>query len=249
MDKYVIDIGARCTRSIATAGSGGAGGNSSGGTGGSSSSGGASGNPAGYFMTKDWKVTTVDWHGCVWTAIDVVSFSSTFIAPKDFTTAPAEGGPYRVSGNVFSDYNSVALLGFNLNEAVTGTGPQCTYDPAKSKTPGPPPATVPSSATGIAFSWNQLMAPPGGFRIALYATDGLTNAAHRWCATVKDPGGPSFAPFSDFNTACWDGTGAKYNNEPIDAVVFQVPGTASTKSAFDFTINGFAPGTSKADAP
>ena len=32
------------------------------------------------------------------------------------------------------------------------------------------------------------------------------------------------------------------NENPIDAVVFLVPGTVGTKAAFDFTIVGFAPG-------
>jgi hypothetical protein len=63
--------------------------------------------------------------------------------------------------------------------------------------------------------------------------------------------GPSFAKFSDFSTQCWQGATSPvaYNKEPIDAIVFLVPGTAAKTSPFDFTINGLAPGTSAADAP
>ena len=83
---------------------------------------------------------------------------------------------------------------------------------------------------------------------------GATNAADRWCATIADTGGPSFVRFTDFYTQCWYvGTaispGTQYAGEPINAVAFQVPGTLFGNVLFDFTISGFAPGTSAADAP
>jgi hypothetical protein len=43
--------------------------------------------------------------------------------------------------------------------------------------------------------------------------------------------------------------GTQYAGEPINAVAFQVPGTLFGNVLFDFTISGFAPGTSAADAP
>jgi hypothetical protein len=54
-----------------------------------------------------------------------------------------------------------------------------------------------------------------------------------------------------FNSKCWDGTGTTFNpaQNPIDAVAFLVPGTVAKLAPYDFTIVGFAPGTSKADAP
>src|SRR5207248_476561 len=91
-------------------GRGGAGGTSNAGTGGSTTgrggttgTGGTSGttgtggsgtgaNPPGYYMTKDWGVTSVDWHGCVWTGIDsTVAGSTTSVSPQDFTNASKEG--------------------------------------------------------------------------------------------------------------------------------------------------------------
>jgi len=231
----------------------GVGGSNSTGTGGAPSNG---TNPPGYYSTKsDWSVTTADWHGCVWTGIDsTVTGSTTTITPKDFTAATKEGGPYEVSGSVFNDYNAVAMLGFNLNEAVTGDSKQCQYNAAAASQAGPPAATVPSSATGIAVNWSAKVAPPTSFRIQIQGVDGATNANHRWCATITDAQGPSFVPFTSFYTQCWNvgttmSSGTQYAGDAIDAVVFLVPGTVAQKAPFDFTITGFAPGTSKSDAP
>jgi hypothetical protein len=252
-----------------TGGSNGTGGSGSGtggmagsgsGTGGSSSGTGGSGNPGtnppGYYKTGDWGVTSADWHGCVWTGIDsTVSGSTTSIMPQDFTSASKEGGPYEVKGTVYNDYNAVAMLGFNLNEAATSSATQCKYNAAAAMQAGPPAATVPSSATGIAVNWSAAVAPPTSFRIQIQGVDGATNANHRWCATITDAAGPSFVPFSSFYTQCWNvgsssgSPGNKYMGEDIDAVVFLVPGTVAQKAPFDFTITGFAPGTSKSDAP
>ncbi len=212
-----------------------------------------SGNPPGYWKTSDWGVTAVDWHGCVWTGKDsTVAGSTTSVTPVDFTAAAKEGGPYEVSGSVFNDYNSVALLGFNLNEAVTGSSTQCKNNPAASTQNGPPVGTIPSGATGIAVNWSAKVAPPTSFRIQVQGVDGATNPAHTWCATITDAQGPSFIPFSMLNTKCYaPGTGVAFNQatDQIDAVAFLVPGTIANKAPFDFTIIGFAPGTSKADAP
>ncbi len=216
--------------------------------------------PPGYYYTADWAVTSQDWHGCVWTGIDTVASTTTTIsAPttKDFT-ATANGGPYRVSGTVHNTYESVAMIGFNLNEATTGSNTQCAYDASKATAAGPPAGTIPASATGIAFNFTMTKAPPTSFRIQIQMADGATNADHRWCATITSTGGKTFVPFTDFLTQCWnagktgtgkDGPGNKYAKEAIDAVLFLVPGTIAEKAPFDYTIIGFAPGTSAADAP
>jgi Glycosyl hydrolase family 12/Stigma-specific protein, Stig1 len=240
-----------------TGGSGTGTGGSGTSTGGTTGTGGTSsaGDPPGYYKTADWNVTSVDWHGCVWTGIDsTVAGSTTSIMPQDFTAAAKEGGPYEVSGTVYNDYNAVALLGFNLNEAVTGSSTQCKYNAAAATQAGPPTATIPSSATGIAVNWSQAKAPPTSFRIQIQAADGATNANDRWCATITDAQGPSFIPFSSFYTQCWNvgttmSSGTQYAMQAIDAVVFLVPGTMAEKAPFDFTVTGFAPGTSKSDAP
>jgi hypothetical protein len=157
---------------------------------------------------------------------------------------------------VHAAYEAVAMIGFNLNEAIDGDPNQCTYDPAAATASGPPAATIPSSATGIAVNWNPNAALPSVFRIQIQGVDGATNGDHRWCATITDTQGPSFIPFSDFYTNCWnvgvdspDVAPVQYNNEPVDAVVFLVPGTIADNTPFDFTVVAFAPGTSAADAP
>jgi hypothetical protein len=213
----------------------------------------STGNPPGYYVTKDWNVTSVDWHGCVWTYVDdTVRLSTTNITPLDFTTATTEGGPYSVTGTVFNDYNSFAMVGFNLNESITGSSTQCAHDLSKIEAVGPPAATMPGSATGIAFNWSRGQVSTN-FRIQIQSSDAYTNANHRWCAAIPDAG-PSFIRFSDFYTQCWylgtvNSPGTQYDGEPIDAVVFLVVGTEPQRTPFDFTISGFAPGNSVADAP
>ncbi len=226
------------------------------GTGGSTGTGAT---PPGYYYTKDWKVTSVDWHGCVWTGKDsTVANSTTSITPQDFTAVP-EGGPYEAKGTVYNDYNAVAMIGFNLNEAITGSSTQCVYNAAAATQAGPPAITPPSSSTGIAVNWSAAKAPPTSFRIQIQGVDGATNDAHRWCYTITDTQGPSFIPWTSFYTDCWDyptstgdgKTPVQFNptTNTIDAVAFLVPGTAANLAPFDFTIDGFAPGTSAADAP
>jgi hypothetical protein len=235
-----------------TTGSGGTGGSGAGGTTGTGGSTGTA--PAGYYKTADWGVTSADWHGCTWTGKDSTVMNSTtaFTQPTsmDFTSVK-EGGPYEAAGTVYNDYNAVALLGFNLNEAPNGSSTQCKYNAAAAMQNGPPAATIPSTATGIAISWSEKKAPPTSVRIQVQDVDGATNPAHVWCYTITDPQGPSFAPFAMFNSKCWDGTGTKFDpkTNPIDAIAFLVPGTVANTAPFDFTITGFAPGTSKTDAP
>ena len=235
----------------------GAGGSAAGGAAGSG--GGASGsNPPGWYMTKDWNVTSVDWHGCVWTGVDcksncpagitAVPGSTTSITPADFTAATTEGGPYQVTGSVFNDYNSVALLGFDLGDTAKGDAQQCSNSKRSPAADGPPAVTMPSSATGIAVNWTAAKLPLL-FRIQIQGVKGATDPTNRWCATITDPSGPSFVPFSAFSTTCWNTTGTKYNNEPISGVAFLVPGDTSGVRPFDITVVGFAPGTSKSDAP
>jgi hypothetical protein len=226
-------------------------GGTSGGTGGSAAGGSTSTgtNPPGWFTTSDWGVNSVDWHGCVWTGVDsTVSGSTTSISPKDFTAATTEGGPYEVTGSVFNDYNSVALLGFDLNDTPKGDATQCSNAKRDPTADGPPAVTMPSSATGIAVNWSAAKLP-ADFRIQIQGVKGASDATNRWCASVSGANGPSFVPFSSFSTTCWNTTGTKYNNEPISAVAFLVPGTTSAAKPFDITVVGFAPGTGVDAAP
>jgi hypothetical protein len=257
--------------SSGTGGSGGSstGGKSAGGSGGSATGGSANGgstganggssgaNPPGWYMTKDWGVSSVDWHGCVWTGVDsTVSGSTTSIAPKDFTSAAKEGGPYHVTGTVFNDYNSVAILGFDLNDTPKSTD-QCSNAKRDPKAPGPPEVAFPAGAKGIAFNWAQ--GSSTRVRIQIQQADGATNPKHQWCYNITDAGGKSFAEFSKFNTKCWGSAtdpnnplGTYYTDDgspKISSVMFMIAGDKNKLSPYDFTVNGFAPGTSASDAP
>ena len=199
-----------------------------------------SGNPPGWW-------THASWHGCPWTGIDTVAGTTTSNMPRDFLTH-VEGMGYCVSGTVFSSYDAVALLGFNLNETPTGNAMQCAYNPAAAMMMGPPGVTL--TGTGIAINFTKTAAPT--FRIQVQGPNGATDPDNRWCATITAATGPTFIPYTAFNTECWEGgMGTAFNpaNSPISAIAFLVPGTMGATSAFSYCINGFATGTSATDAP
>lgn len=198
-------------------------------------------NPPGYWESGDW-------HGCAWTGVDTRGVGTT-ITPQDFLTKPAADA-YCVSGTVGADpeYESVALLGFNINEPNTET---CEYEAVTDATI--PPPTGETQASGIAVNFVK----QGGdtaftWRVQLQGANGHLSgeagASDRWCATITEVQGKVFIPYSDFNTACWDGSGQDYAGEPITAVSFLVPGSPEA-TPFNFCVNGFAYGTSAADAP
>ena len=235
---------------IGTGGNAGTGGTTTGtggitGTGGTTvGTGGAPTRPAGYWMASDWGLTGVNWAGCVWTYVDTVTNSTTTITPQDFTTGHQPSDPYHVSGSVFNDYNSVAVMGFNLTEAITGASNQCAHRILDSTTVLPPGVVFPSTAGGVSINWTAATAPPSSFRIELRGADGFGNPGSRWCATITDVAGPSFIPFSKFNARCWDNSGSYFDGSvPVSAIVFYVPGTVALKAAFDYTINNFSLGT------
>ncbi|HTQ07376.1 MAG TPA: hypothetical protein VMI54_26150 [Polyangiaceae bacterium] len=208
------------------------------GTSGSAGTGTTGTNPPGYWSEGDW-------HGCAWTGIDTDTTATmrTTVSPQDFTMGQAMNGSYCAMGSVGNTYASVALLGFNLDQDSATAN--CTYDPNAASADGPPGVAL--QKTGLAINFSKT----GAFtlRVQIQAQDGATNADHRWCYTITDAAGPVFAPYSMFNTKCWDGTGTNYDGTtPISAVVFLVPGATST-TPYNFCINGFAAGDSAADAP
>jgi len=153
-------------------------------------------------------VTSVNWHGCVWTGVDcksncsagivAVPSSTTSITPLDFTAATKEGGPYEVTGTVFNDYNSVALLGFDLTDTAKGDATQCSNAKRNPAADGPPAIAMPSGTTGFAINWSAKIAPVTSFRIQIQGVKGATDPTNRWCATITDASGPSFVKYSDF---------------------------------------------------
>ena len=223
----------------ATGSTAGAGNGTAGAAGGSNTTGGA-----GYWTSKDW-------HGCSWTGKGTDGITT--VTPMDFTTKAA-GAPYCMSGTVGAEpaYKSVALLGFNVNEPSTAS---CAYKPVDTTAAGPP--SVVPTADGIAVNFVkqgtdtsftlrvQIQGPNG-------AMAGPTGDADRWCATITAVSGKVFVPWASFTPSCWETTAAKmgtpYAKQPISAVVFTVPGKL-TDTPYNFCVNGFAYGTSAADAP
>jgi hypothetical protein len=249
-----------CASSCSSTGNGGAGGGTggtghggAGGAGGGTGQGGAggigtgTGGSSGTVPPGWW--TSGTWHGCSWTAKDTVTNSTTTNMPMDFLTTTQ--APYCVSGTVNPTYESVAILGFNLNESPDGTQTQCAYKAPDPTKVGPPGVSIMSaSATGIAISFSrttgsnlriQIQGPNGGM-------SGTTGSNDRWCYTITEVQGPVFAPFAKFNTACWDNSGTAYAGQPISAVSFLVPGLP-VPSPFSYCIGGFATGTSASAAP
>jgi hypothetical protein len=235
----------------AAGGSAGRGGSGAGGSGAAGSTG-TGGTPAGYWIYTD-SSPSYTWNGCVWTGVDstVAGSTTNFTMPssKDFTSQAGTSGPYRVAGSVFSNYDAVALLGFNIAQPAASAN--CVYRPVTTGDPPMPATPLPSGTTGIAINWGRSVGSQ--FRIQIQGPNGANDANDRWCYNIADAGGPSFAPYAMFNTKCWDNTGTYYPatnlaSKPISAIVFLVPGTTAVQS-FDFTINGFAAGTSASDAP
>jgi hypothetical protein len=213
------------------------------GAGGASGSSGSAGTGSGATPAGYWSYDT--WHGCAWTGIDTDTPATmrTTIMPVDFTTGHAASDPYCVTGSVGNTYESVALLGFNLAQPAEGTS--CVYDPAAASAMGPPGVAL--GKTGLAINFSKKTAST--LRVQIQGPNGATDANDRWCYTITDAAGPVFAPYSMFNTECWDNMGTNYNGtSPISAIVFLVPGATAT-TPYDFCINGFAAGDSAADAP
>jgi hypothetical protein len=236
----------------ATGGTGMTAGTTSGGTsptGGSSPAGGSVAvapgeGPPGYWVEKDW-------HGCSWTGIE--STAMTMRSPMDFTTKDPAAA-FCLKGTVAADpmYNSVALLGFNVDEAPPAT---CAYKAADPNASGPP--SVVPTADGLAVNFIKQGADTSfTLRVQIQGPDGAkagaAGAADRWCATLVETQGKIFVPWASFTPSCWETTaalrGTPYAKQPISAVVFNVPGKL-TATPFDFCVNGFTYGTMASDAP
>ncbi|MBN1605871.1 MAG: hypothetical protein JW940_04530 [Polyangiaceae bacterium] len=201
-----------------------------------------------------------DWAGCAWTGKDTLKVGSntvdgntitltqaTTISPQDFTGMQS-GDNFCAKGTVGDAYEAVALLGFNITEPAAGA--DCSYDPnaAEQKAdPGVPPS---AGMKGIAVNISSNVA--SSLRIQIQGPDGGTDANDRWCydlnASGSGGGEKLFAPYAEFNTTCWDGKGNDYNNEPISAVVFLVPGTPAP-TPYEYCVIGFAEGNAASDAP
>ena len=76
------------------------------------------------------------------------------------------------------------------------------------------------------------------------SVDGATGENEYWCARFTTFDQPVVIPWSDFNTACWDGSGTTYGMQPLASVTVYVPGDNVAARPFDFCINDVAVQTS-----
>jgi hypothetical protein len=203
-----------CTSSPGTGGAGntvGTGG--AGGRGGSGGGGGTSGTSCGsaFAVAANGYVTTPAlarcWSGYAYAGGDAGSL----IMPANFSAC---GTPctLRMMGTVgpavmANNYAGVAHLGFNLSQESTGTTA----------------AQVAPAGSGLTVTFS---ASTGG--LPLRAQLG-TSSGTFWCYTITGAS-PVNIPYSMFNTACWDNSGAAYAKQPVQHFQLVVPGGAAATS-------------------
>lgn len=199
--------------------------------------------PAGYWLASDWGLAGRNWAGCIWTQTDSIAGTTSSITPSDFTShQPSD--PYHVSGNTSADPAAFAMLGFNLDEPVTGDPNQCSQRIFDQNTSWPAGIPFASVYNAVWVKWNGT--GPAAFHVLLMGPNGWSDPNDRWCASNSDSIGPSAFLFKDFRTKCWmasDGgdVGNAYNGEPISSVAFLIRG-GTTPQLFDFTISAFTTG-------
>ncbi len=99
--------------------------------------------------------------------------------------------PYELPGTSWDD---IALLGCNVNQSE---------DDELAGTLVPTFSSVCIEGTGFE-------------RIQMEGPSGATSVNDRWCAAA--PAGGGCVPLSEFNTTCWDNSGAYYANQPLKTI-------------------------------
>jgi hypothetical protein len=171
------------------------------------------------------------WHGFA-SAAGVVA--GTTVSTTDFAQRQPNQ-PFCLTGSVAPDpaFQGEAFVDFAINqEPVSVVAGQAA-----------PKAAVAPTGNGIAYNFSKSVGtllrlqlqPPGG--------------GAPFCYEIPEAGGRGFAPYAQFNTACWDGSGQAYARQPIESVKFQVPGDDAVATAYGFCVGGFADGQGVNDAP
>jgi hypothetical protein len=173
-------------------------------------------NPCGISEVADYQTgggywVTPDWHGYGFTMSAGVGSQ---VAPAGYAGLPA-GEALCACGTVAASYDAVAGIGLNVNQPIDG---------------GTPQTTVP---VGVGIGYTLFGFQPG-MRLELHGLNGATNAAERWCVNLTGPS--DIVAWSEFQNACWDGTGPFYNNQPLREVLVMVPGDVVADKAFEFCV-------------
>jgi len=224
-----------------TGGAGGSGGGGSSGASGRSGSGGSGGGKGGSAgagtggAAGDGDYVVIgSWHGYVFTS---VSPGGT-ITPTDFS-ARAPDEPFCVSGVVPMGLDSVAILGFNLNQERGVGTPADVMVPAGSGIAVTVTANAytelrlqiegPNETTGVNDRWCDNFGAPTNVRQGFEGTqmrDVAYPGFHQACWTVRFDGGF----YEDVNTP----------RRPIHSVAFVVPGYEGVEAGFDFCVDSIA---------
>lgn len=167
--------------------------------------------------------TEGSWQGYAYAS---ASGGDSTIEPADFKARKA-GEPFCVSGgvDVTSDSSAVALVGWNINQAKTGSDPEA--------------ATAVTTGEGLIVNVPNAGGSP--LRVQIQGAEGATQASQRWCVELTEFDRDVLIPWGDFNNACWDGSGDAYENEPINAVAVLVPGNDTDAVEFEFCVQSIRP--------
>lgn len=160
------------------------------------------------------------WQGYLWVA---KNGRGTTLTPSESFADKVFEAPVCITGSVAAtpDSGANAMLGMNVHQAR--------------RTDATPLALEPS-LDGVQVAVKNRKGSP--LRVQVAAQDGTTNPLARWCAPVSGSGG--FIPWTAFNTACWDGSGKAYRNEPITVAMLLVPGNAQAPVPYDFCLERLA---------
>ncbi|MEI9950146.1 MAG: hypothetical protein WDO74_14520 [Pseudomonadota bacterium] len=147
----------------------------------------------------------------------------TLITPAEFLTVVA-GSQLCAAGTLPADptYRRVAQLGFKVNQEQQG--------------PDTLANTIALSGNGIRVSVTNRGKSP--LRVALSGANAESDGHDWWCAAL--PSDSAVIPWSAFNSACWDGSGAPYAGQPLREVAIVVPSSQGLPVSFDFCLDDLA---------
>jgi hypothetical protein len=89
--------------------------------------------------------------------------------------------------------------------------------------------------SGLAYNVTNTGRSP--LRVQIQGMAGWPSQA--WCATITGASGR--IPWSQFNSACWDGSGTVYDGTPLQNVMILVPGSNVYAVPFSFCLNAIGP--------
>jgi len=179
---------------------------------------------AGDFMVAGSYVTSGNWSGYAFSYAFPAPNSSR--SPENYDSLAAGDAPcLRGVVGADSSWTTHVAVGINLDEDTEGVKGDGVV------------------LTGSALKYS--IANPGNSILRIqFDTVADDDADGRFCVEVPAESGE--IDLADFNTACWDGSGAGYAGEPIEAVYVIVPSNNTADTPYEFCVSELsevAPGT------